>query len=191
MRCPKCGYNSFECYDMCKKCSEDLTGYKQTYNIASLVLPYEARTKLASGYRSAGSETEHASDTTEAHDDIFSFDLPDDPPIESEQQKVDPFNFDEPVTGLNQANNVKNEDDVFADLLESTSQADESPFAAYHAAASPVAPKVTESSSDPGEFDLDSFSWDDTSDEAAAVGSKEDDYNFDSLFGDTKGNTQK
>ncbi|MDD2581626.1 MAG: hypothetical protein PHR66_06505 [Desulfuromonadaceae bacterium] len=191
MKCPKCGYNSFECYDRCNKCSEDLTGYKQTYNIASLVLPYETREKLASGYHSAQSETERTSDTTEAHDDIFSFNLPDDSPIESEQQNVDPFNFDEPVTSLNQTNNVKNEDDVFADLLESTSQADESPFTASHAAAAPVAPKVTESSSGPGEFDLDSFSWDDTSDETAAAGSKEDDYNFDSLFGDTQGNTKK
>lgn len=190
MKCPKCGYNSFEYYDRCNKCSEDLTSYKQTYNIASLVLPYDAREKLAAGYCSAESVTEHASDTTEAPDDIFSFYLPDDSPIESEPQKVDPFNFDEPVTGLNQTNSLKNEDDVFADLLESTSQADESPFAAFHAAAPPVAPKATESLSGPGEFDLDSFSWDDTPDEAVAD-IKEDDYNFNSLFGDTKGNTKK
>ena len=77
MKCPKCGFNSFEYYGSCKKCSCDLTGYKLTYSISSMVLPLEAKEKLAAEFRSSEGETDHVSDAAEIHDDIFSFDLPD------------------------------------------------------------------------------------------------------------------
>ncbi|ABB33600.1 hypothetical protein GeomeDRAFT_1234 [Geobacter metallireducens RCH3] len=35
MKCPKCGYNSFEFLDTCKKCKTDLSGFKQTHGIHS------------------------------------------------------------------------------------------------------------------------------------------------------------
>ena len=38
MRCPKCGYNSFEHLDSCKKCGKDLAEHKARFNIRSILL---------------------------------------------------------------------------------------------------------------------------------------------------------
>ena len=38
MKCPKCGYNSFEIHDTCKKCANDLTSYKNIHGLKSIVL---------------------------------------------------------------------------------------------------------------------------------------------------------
>lgn len=193
MKCPKCGINSFEYYDICKKCSSDLTGYKQTYSITSMVLPLEAKEKLATEFRSAESERDQISDTTETHDDIFSFDLPAGSLSSPAHHNDDPFNFDEPSPDLNQSSSSKSEDDVFGDLLESTSQAEESPFTTAQTAAddAPATAKVAETSPGTGEFDLESFSWDDTPTAAPALDNIETADDFDSLFGDTKEKTSK
>jgi hypothetical protein len=192
MKCPKCGFNSFEYYDSCKKCSTDLIGYKQTYSIASLVLPLEAKEKLAAEFKSTESVTAQTSDNVEAHDDIFSFDLQDDSPSTSSQNNDDPFNFDEPSAEIKHADSSKSDEDVFADLLESTSQADESPFAAAPSVsvAAPVDAKAKQSST-PGEFDLESFSWDEAPDATPSVAAPVVEDDFDSLFGDTKENISK
>jgi len=188
MKCPKCGYNSFEYYDRCKKCSDDLTGYKQTFTITSLVLPLEAKEKLAAEYRSTESVANQSVDITETHDDIFSFDLPDESSFPSEKSKDDPFNFDEPAANLNKSAGLMSDEDAFADLLEATSQNDDS---TSPAASGTVAAKSSNvSSAGPGEFDLESFSWDDTPSVSSTTDSKEID-DFDSLFGDTKDSNQK
>lgn len=44
MKCPKCGYNSFEFLDICKKCNSDLTAFKQTHGIRAIVIPPAAIT---------------------------------------------------------------------------------------------------------------------------------------------------
>lgn len=195
MKCPKCGFNSFEYYDSCKRCSSDLTGYKLTYSITPLVLPIEAIEKLAAESRAAENMTDRISDSTETNDDIFSFDLPDEPQTAPVSQNDDPFNFDEPAPVVNQSMSSKAEDDVFADLLESTSQSDESPFAAAKSTVitTPAASKSAGISSGSGEFDLESFSWDDTpaAPEASTPDSTKAADDFDSLFGDTKENNSK
>lgn len=195
MKCPKCGFNSFEYYDSCKKCSSDLAGYKQTYSITSMVLPLEAKEKLAAEFQAVEGKADQVSDSAEIHDDIFSFDLPNDPHSSSAQRNDDPFNFDEPSLDLKKANSSKSEDNVFADLLESTSQAGESPFAGVQtkvaSASASAAAKSADVSSAPGEFDLESFSWDDAPDETDATGGKEAADGFDSLFGDTKAKSSK
>ena len=33
MKCPKCGYNSFDHLDNCKKCDTDLTAHKEKFNL--------------------------------------------------------------------------------------------------------------------------------------------------------------
>jgi hypothetical protein len=72
---------------------------------------------------------------------------------------------------------------VFADLLESTSQAP--------AAAPPVvAPKAAAAAAAPGAFDLDNFSWDEPA-ESNANGTPSAADEFDSLFGDNKDTTHK
>lgn len=191
MKCPKCGFNSFEFYDICNKCSSDLTAYKQAYSIESVVLPLGAKEKLAADFRLAESATEPHNDTAETHDDIFSFDLPDDSPTTPSHNNDDPFNFDEPASEAIQFSNSKSEDDVFADLLESTSQADESPFPSPQAVVSSASVKATDISSGPGEFDLESFSWDDAPSATNVPDAAEPTDDFDSLFGDTKEKTLK
>lgn len=39
MKCPKCGYNSFEYLDSCKKCNTDLTSFKLNHGIKPTILP--------------------------------------------------------------------------------------------------------------------------------------------------------
>ncbi|MDA3904269.1 MAG: RDD family protein [Desulfuromusa sp.] len=39
MKCPKCGYNSFDYLDSCKKCGKDLVEFKQNYGIKSVLFP--------------------------------------------------------------------------------------------------------------------------------------------------------
>lgn len=190
MKCPKCGFNSFEYYDDCKKCSSDLTGYKQTYSITSMVLPQEAKEKLAAEFLSTESAPEQNTAATEIHEDIFSFDLPDDSPSAAVQNK-DPFDFINPSSDVNQADASNSEADAFANLLESTSQSDESPFAAPQTPAPSAAAPSAVSTSGAGEFDLESFSWDDATSDSAAGGGAEGTDDFDSLFGETKENTKK
>lgn len=191
MKCPKCGYNSFEYYDRCKKCSDDLTVYKQTFNITSLILPLEVKEKLAAEYRSTERVTNQSVDVAETHDDIFSFDLPEDSSSTSGQSKDDPFNFDGPATDINKSASLMSDEDAFADLLESTSQNGGSTFVPPSAEDRQTSSKMTDTpSAGPGEFDLESFSWDDTPSVSSVTDNKETD-DFDSLFGDTKGSNQK
>jgi len=189
MKCPKCGFNSFEYYDSCKKCSTDLRGYKQTYSISSLVLPLEAKANLAEEFRSNESSTDEMHTAPEVHDDIFSFDLPDDSPLAPTQPAEDPFNFAEPAPTAHQANNVALADDIFGDLLESTPQTDAPMFAVQ---VSDEAESASPSSPGTGEFDFDSFSWEDSLD-AASPSSGEDDTadDFDSFYEDAKENHSK
>ena len=42
MKCPKCGYHSFEFLDACKKCKADLTAFKTTHKITAVILPATA-----------------------------------------------------------------------------------------------------------------------------------------------------
>ena len=188
MKCPKCGFNSFEFYDSCKKCAGDLTGYKQAHSITSIVLPHEAKEKLATEFRSSEGTAEHVNDIVEAHDDMFSFNLPEDSPVSPDHRNDDPFDFDEPSPGTKQTNSLKSDDDVFGDLLESTSQTEDPNFAAGASVPNPAVAKSADAASGLGELDLESFSWDDTP-VAGANGTETVD-DFDSLFGETKVNTQ-
>lgn len=40
MKCPKCGYHSFDYLDSCKKCGNDLTSFKRKFNLRSLIFPH-------------------------------------------------------------------------------------------------------------------------------------------------------
>jgi len=185
MKCPKCGYNSFEYHDACKKCANDLSGYKVTYGLKEIVLPQEARASMAAALMAetaASSQVPEAA--AEAATDMFSFDLPDeetaavaatagkdpfdfgDEPAASETQGFGQFSFDDEQKSA-QAQ-AKAEEDAFADLLESSSQETPAPAPAP---------------SGPGEFDLNNFSWDDTPAAPAAAETKPED-DFNSLFGD-------
>jgi hypothetical protein len=181
MKCPKCGYNSFEFHDSCKKCANDLTGYKQTYGLKSIVLPLEARTNMAAALMAEEALNAPAPDTSEAQADMFSFDVPD--AVVSNAAADDPFNFDdEPAqTGGEfsfdegqQSVQAQAEEDAFSDLLESTSQQEPES----------LAPAAATAAGNAAESDLNSFSWDDTPDVAPGTETKPAEDGFDSLFGD-------
>jgi hypothetical protein len=191
MKCPKCGFNSFEYYDICKKCSSDLVGYKQTHSITTLVLPLEAKEKLAAEFRAAERSADPVNDSVETHDDIFSFDLPDDSSAQSSKNNDDPFNFDVPSLPPVQTISTVPDEDLFADLLETTPQhRNVSPPSVPPSALSPSAP-TADSTSGLGDFDLESFSWDDTPTSVATPDSNTDPDDFDALFGDTEESTVK
>lgn len=198
MKCPKCGYNSFEHYDTCKKCSHDLTGYKATFGLKAIVLPLDARASMAEALAAETAAASPAPEEVEtAATDMFSFDLPEDAATATlDTDKDNPFNFDdEPGPAKStigefsfdeeeKSPQAKAEEDAFASLLESTSLEDKN-----------VAPKVeapakAAAGNSPGEFDLDNFSWDDTPETPAAGASKPDD-DFNSLFGDMDETTKK
>jgi len=42
MKCPKCGYHSFDYLDRCKKCDNDLSSFKSKFNLRSLIFPHLA-----------------------------------------------------------------------------------------------------------------------------------------------------
>lgn len=191
MKCPKCGYNSFEYHGSCKKCAADLSAYKQTYNITPIVLPPEVRDKKAEEFRSALSAQEAPPESVETHDDMFSFDLPEDvaPSFASAvSQNDDPFNFDDDLPQAS-PQQPKSQDGGFADLLESTSQSDDDPFAA--SSSTVPAAKADAPQSSTGEFDLENFSWDDTPVATATSSGQVSTDDFDSLFGDKDDSSKK
>ncbi|HEY5673598.1 MAG TPA: RDD family protein [Malonomonas sp.] len=49
MRCPKCGYNSFDHLNSCKKCGKELLEYKQRYGIKSVLFPGQMKPPMAAG----------------------------------------------------------------------------------------------------------------------------------------------
>lgn len=172
MKCSKCGFNSFEYYDSCIKCSNDLTGYKLTYSITPVVLPQEVKNRMAAEFRSAESDNDQSGNNVESHDDIFAFDLPDDAPAAAAAGNDDPFNFDEPPQAVGASGSSSSEDDVFANLLESTSQVEATPA------------DVSAMAGGSGNLELDNFSWDDP------PANKDLDESLDSLFGDASENSK-
>lgn len=187
MKCPKCGYNSFETYDTCRKCATDLTEFKQTHGIVPLVLPAEVRKRMAAEL-GGGATTAEAAASENNNNDMFSFDLPQHEEPATPPPAADPFAFDTPATAAPAAPAFSFDTpaatpthDPFADLLESTPQA---PKAAAAPAAAPTA-------GDAGQgFELNSFSWDDTPEPPSAGAApqatpeKKVDDDFSSLFGD-------
>jgi hypothetical protein len=117
------------------------------------------------------------------HDDIFSFDLPEDSPTSSHSPVSDPFDFGDSAPDPHQAGNVTMEDDMFGDLLESTPQTD-APSLTHQVSA--ATEKTIHSSSESGELDFDSFSWDDSPEAPAASGDDDTTDDFDSFFEDSK-----
>jgi len=194
MKCPKCGYNSFEFNDVCKKCTQDLTGYKLNFGLKPIVLPQETRTALATASKTEPDLEVVPQQTTESPSDIFSFDLPEEkqaastgtinknvgfgePPATAMSTAYGTFSFDD-EPGTNQSKAV---DDAFADLMEST------PFAGNDSLAEQNAVPANGTTD---EYELSSFSWDEPGVMPAAEENKPAD-NFESLFGGTDSNTKK
>lgn len=200
MKCPKCGYNSFEALTACKKCSHDLTAYREKHGLKPIVLPLETRAAMVAAMNAEAAQAAAGQQPAEQPVDMFSFDIPDDElstPETKAPAAEDFFNFSDkpaaaPATGFGdfsfdddkELKKPATMDDAFASLLESTPSSIASP-----AGARPAAPAAAPSAS-PGEFDLDSFSWDEAPETAAESGKKTVD-DFDSLFGEISDKTKK
>jgi len=194
MKCPKCGYNSFEIHDTCKKCANDLTSYKDIHGLKSIVLPLETRTVMAERLMAEKAQDIPAA-VADAPADMFSFDIPEEEPTAAAGSflKDDPFNFDdEPASpslggdefsfGKEQMSaQAKAEEDAFADLLEATSPDKGGP--------SPT-PRPTEANKQVG-MELNDFTWDDTPATASGEAAKPAEDDFNSLFGDTDETSKK
>jgi len=63
MKCPKCGYNSFDHLDSCKKCNTDLTPHKEKFNLRGYSSPgQDAAAQLAEGPIEAAPEDDGSVD---------------------------------------------------------------------------------------------------------------------------------
>ena len=92
MRCPKCGYHSFDGLDNCKSCGNDLTGYRQRFANRGYSAPVAAATVAATAAIVnpivAATEPE-AEDETESPDGEidFGFDILEaEPPVQPEPE---------------------------------------------------------------------------------------------------------
>lgn len=97
MKCPKCGYNSFEFLDACKKCGSELSSFKKTHRISTVLrriaavpteLPVQAAPPVAAAVP-AQEENLH---------DSFDLGFPDSPQDTGKNTEFEGFTFsDEPA----------------------------------------------------------------------------------------------
>ena len=197
MKCPKCGYTSFESNDTCKKCSHDLIAHRETYGLKPVVFQMDRRATMAAAIVAEAAPAAVPQQPAEQAADMFSFDIPDQKPVTAvEEPPVStPFSFDErpapspaePASPFSfsfddDQTTTKNAtpEDAFADLLETTQLSEPAPAATPAMASTP--PLAGDA---PGEYDLSSFSWDDTPVESSGgEPKKKADDDFTSLFGE-------
>jgi len=92
MKCPKCGYTSFDYLESCKKCGKDLADFKQRFGITSVLFPgqlqaeeavaetqydeatADAAVAAATG-AAAGAATGSTAEESESESDDFGFDF--------------------------------------------------------------------------------------------------------------------
>lgn len=180
MKCPKCGFNSFESNDACPRCAASLKELKQTYGLAPVVFSPDHRRTLAAAFGAVLSAAHAAGkgggefafeSAAGQHDRQWG------------EPSASPFFFDDAATETAESS-LTSTLDPFAELLETLPQ----PVKAE-------AQQQASSSPDQG-YELSSFSWDETSEPAEPAESpqsdapvKEED-DFASLFGDL-GHTKK
>jgi len=194
MKCPKCGYNSFEIHDTCKKCAYDLTGYKDIHGLKPIVLPQDTRTNMANKLR-AEKDLNATDAEVETPVDMFSFAVPESNATEDAGSflKDDPFDF-----GDGPAVAPPEEDDFFfgKEQTPAQSQAGEETFAELLESSShnKSGADSTPQRADAGDqvaLDLNDFNWDDTPDPAPGESAKPAEEDFNSLFGDTDDTAKK
>src|SRR5476651_1745580 len=136
MKCPKCGYNSFECFTACKKCSHDLTEFKDKLGLKPIVLQTETRNAMVAAMDAESARSDAEQQPAEQPSDMFSFDIPDEEttaPASKASAPEDFFNFsDKPAAAPSEGfgdftfdddqvvKKPATMDDAFSSLLEST-----------------------------------------------------------------------
>jgi hypothetical protein len=100
MKCPKCGYNSFEFLDQCKKCGNDLVFFKESKGLRSVLVPAGERWEesAVAGHTPAAQPDLNTQPDAEA----FSWEEPagsDNPSSLGEQGEAAEFSFSEAAPG--------------------------------------------------------------------------------------------
>lgn len=199
MRCPKCGYHSFETLDDCKKCGQDLQEHKGKYRIGgAIVAPLLAVTRGAQkAVEEPAPEFEAPQSSPEkpaaSEEDVdFGFGLMDDEPTFETQPAVEPevepeledaFSFseaaedesDEPFSAKPDVPDLSAIDDA-DDLFE---PAAEEATVDFHG--KPVEPAF-DAVDAPQEPEIDDDPMDDLP-ETGAIGTMEDDFDDEDLDG--------
>jgi len=96
MKCPKCGYNSFEFLNACKKCGADLSSFKKTHRISAVLCPAVAGAAEAP-LQTIPLVAESAPDQQENIPASFDLGVPDSPRNDAKDGEFTGFSFsDEP-----------------------------------------------------------------------------------------------
>jgi len=99
MKCPKCGFNSFEFLAACKKCGADLGAFKQSHGISPVILRPSAVPAAAPAPDSVPETAPVEAGAKEQPESGFSWSAPEEPTAPGSGMKQDDtfdFNFSEP-----------------------------------------------------------------------------------------------
>lgn len=88
MKCPKCGFTSFDFLENCKKCGQDLQGHKQKFGLRSLIFPTFTAAETTAKV-SGKSEEATAVAAAAASDSDFGFDFMSDDPAAGDESSFE------------------------------------------------------------------------------------------------------
>lgn len=119
MKCPKCGYNSFEFLDNCKKCNSDLTGFKQSHGISAIVIPFQSGAdKAAAATIAMTSPSLEASPATTEETFTWETPAPSQPPIPKAGEDI----FSDLDLGFSAPSEAESAEETFSFDLEPTAE---------------------------------------------------------------------
>jgi hypothetical protein len=102
MKCPKCGYHSFDHLDICKKCGHNLAGHKAKFNLRGFIAPGHVAMAAVAPAPLLGESFEEEEEPDDGSVD-FGFDFLDEK--EDKSEKVTKNNFfddDSQAVNINQ-----------------------------------------------------------------------------------------
>jgi hypothetical protein len=112
MKCPKCGYNSFEFLDACKKCGAELGSFKKTHRISTVIRRATA-VPMGAAVEAAPTVAPQAPVPQEDLHASFDLDFPDTLPAEVKDKEFTGFTFsDEPAPPAQDSTPTANETSV-------------------------------------------------------------------------------
>lgn len=120
MKCPKCGFNSFEFLDNCKKCSSDLTGFKQSHGIRAIVIPFPAAASAAVETGAVTTAAALAAHSPAAAEETFTWEAPPQAPIPNPGDDI----FSDLDLGFSAPPKAEPAEETFSFELEPTAEAE-------------------------------------------------------------------
>lgn len=93
MKCPKCGFNSFEFLESCKKCGAGFGSFKQTHGISPVILRAGSALAAAAAQDSPPAPAPAAAAGAPEEETGFSWSAPEDSPGTAPQEEAADFSF--------------------------------------------------------------------------------------------------